>query len=339
MSQRVLDVFFRHKFLIVLPLVILALVGVAASLSRQTTEYASSANIWTQRTPLLASRLGGQGGAFTTPAAHQATVINDLLRLQSFRLTVGEKVDALAGLDPGSQAQAVREGTAVFPSGVSVLTIRHVDEDPARAQGIVQAIIDAYSETFNRTVISEADTAEAFYDERLDAAGVELDAAERALFDYQGTLDPIVLADPAVSDPELAALQDDVRRAERDYDELLGRLQDIHLQRDQALKGRDLSFQVMDPAYLPASPLVTPISDLVALPIVGVLLGISASVVVLFALVRMDDSIRLPAEARRLGVPVLAVVPELGRRRLRSWPQDFVRLVVAASRGLLGNVR
>jgi hypothetical protein len=84
--------------------------------------------------------------------------------------------------------------------------------------------------------------------------------------------------------------------------------------------------------------LPTPSKDLLMLPALGMLLGVSASGAVLFALTRLDDSIRLPGEARQVGVPVLAVVPELGRRRMSSWPQNFVRLVVAASRGLIGNL-
>ncbi len=335
MSQKVLDVFFRHKFLIILPLVILTLAGAAASLSRQTTEYRASAHVWTQRTPLLSSRLGGQGSSFTTPAAHQARVLNDLLKLDTFRQSVADRVDGLEGLSPTLQRGAVREGTAVFASGENVMTIRHRDEDPLLAQSIVGAIIDAYSVTFQSSVMDQAEAAETFYETRLEEASIALDESEQALVSYEGTLSPTAAID---SDPELAALQADARLAQREYDEQLGRLENIYLQRDAALEGRDLSFQVMDPPNLPSSPLPTPRTDLLMLPALGMLLGVSASGAVLFALTRLDDSIRLPGEARKIGAPVLAVVPELGRRRMPSWPQNFVRLVVAASRGLIGNL-
>jgi uncharacterized protein involved in exopolysaccharide biosynthesis len=336
MSQKVLDVFFRHKFLIILPLVILTLAGAAASLSRQTTEYSSSANIWTQKTPLLTSSLGGQGGAFITPAGHQSRVLNDLLRLDSFRQSVADRVVGLEGLSPGLQRGTVREGTAVFASGVNVLTIRHRDEDPLLSQSIVQAIIGAYSETFQSSVMDQSEAAAIFYEARLEEASIALDESEQALASYEGTLSPTAAID---SDPELAAIQADARLAQNDYDEQLGRLEGIYLQRDAALEGRDLSFQVMDPPNLPSSPLPTSRRDLLMLPALGMLLGVSASGAVLFALTRLDDSIRLPGEARQVGAPVLAVVPELGRRRKSSWPQNFVRLVVAASRGLSGNLK
>jgi uncharacterized protein involved in exopolysaccharide biosynthesis len=335
MSQKVLDVLFRHKFLIILPLVILTLAGAAASLARQTTEYNSSAHVWTQRTPLLSSALGGQGGSFSTPAGHQARVLNDLLKLDSFRQSVADRVDGLEGLSPRMQRRVVREGTTVFASGTNVMTIRHRDEDPLLAQSIVQAIIDAYSETFQSSVMVQAEGAEAFYETRLEEASIALDESEQALASYEGTLSPTAAID---SGPELAALQADARQAQRGYDEQLGRLENIYLQRDAALEGRDLSFQVMDPPNLPSGPLPTARKDLLMLPALGMLLGVSASGAVLFALTRLDDSIRLPGEARQVGAPVLAVVPELGRRRRPSWPQNFVRLVVAASRGLIGNL-
>ena len=126
--------------------------------------------------------------------------------------------------------------------------------------------------------------------------------------------------------------------ADADYNAILDRLESIYLQRDAALKGRDLSFRLMDPPKLPSTPLAPSTKDLLMFPLLGLLMGISASGVVLFALTRLDDSIRLPGEARKVGAPVLAVVPELGRRRMSSWPQNFVRLVVAASRGLIGNL-
>ena len=188
MSQKVLDVLFRHKFLIILPLVILTLAGAAASLSRQTTEYSANAHIWTQRTPLLSSRLGGQGSSFTTPAAHQARVLNDLLRLDSFRQSVADRVDGLEGLNPLLQRKAVREGTAVFASGENVMTIRHRGEDPLLAQSIVQAIIDAYSETFQSSVTVQAEAAATFYETRLEEAGIALDESEQALARPRGTM-------------------------------------------------------------------------------------------------------------------------------------------------------
>lgn len=347
MPQKALDIFFRYKFLILLPVVILVLAGAVASSLQQETVYSSSAKMWAQRTPLLTSRLGGVGS--DSPAAQQAAAIGDQLSLQSFRLSVASRVDALAGLPSGQQAAAVREGTSVSSSGSRhILTIRHVDEDPALAQAIVQAIIDTYSEVFAIAVVEQVDLAETFYEERLVEARQRLDESTAALDSY---LETIPLEDP--SDLQLQVLVAEVTAADADYNAILDRLEDINLERDAALSGRDLSFRLMDPPELPANPLGSPMRDLLMFPFLGLLLGISVSAVVFFGLVRLDGVVRLPVDTQRIGVPLLAVVPDLGRRGHPSWPQrivrlvrrrppwprHFVRLVVAASRGLMGNLR
>lgn len=347
MSQKALDIFFRYKFLILLPVVILVLAGAVASQLQQETVYSSSAKIWVQRTPLLTSRLGDLGRS-GSPAARQAAALRDQLSLQSFRLSVASRVDALAGLPPEQQAAAVRQGTSVSSSGRHILTIRHVDEDPALTQAIDQAIIDTYSETFATEVVEQADLAESFYEERLVEARQRLDESTAALNSYQET---ISLEDE--SDLQLQALVAEVDAADADYNAILDRLENINLERDAALSGRDLSFRLMDPPELPTNPLGSPMRDLLLLPFLGLLLGISVSGVVFFGLIRLDGAVRLPVDTQRIGVPLLAVVPDLGRRRHPSWPQrivrlirrrppwprHFVRLVVAASRGLMGNLR
>ena len=91
----------------------------------------------------------------------------------------------------------------------------------------------------------------------------------------------------------------------------------------------------MDPANLPTNTPSTPKRDLLMFPVLGLLLGVGAAGAVLFMLFRMDSAVRLPVEAGAVGAPLLAVVPDFGNKRRRKWPQDFVRRVVAVSRGLV----
>lgn len=332
MSQKALDVLFRHKILIALPVVLLLLGGIALATTQSTSEYESRARIWTQRTPLLASRLG-VSDSFSTPASSQARVINDLMSTQSFRRNVAAKVPQLSGLPEGEQIAAVREGTAVFSSGTHILNVMNKGDDPQLSQAIVTGIIDTYTETFQDNVVAEAAAAESFYEARLEEAQTELEAEQAALLAYReqiGAEEGELIA----NDPQLASLTARVDRAEADYDEALDRLEGVHLELDAALQGRDLSFQVMDPANTPTNAITTPKRDLLMFPVLGLLLGLAASGSVLFMLYRMDGAVRLPAEASNIGLPLLAVVPNLGNKRKRRWPQDFVRRVVAVSRGL-----
>ncbi len=332
MSRKALDVLFRNKVLIALPLVILILSGAAFAITQENFEFRSQAKVWTQRTPLLSSQLGGDD-SFSSPAGSQARTINELLSLQSFRVDVASNVDDLTGLTIDEQVSAVRNGTAVYSTGNHILVVQNQNEDPLLAQSIVNAIILTYSERFQSTVSAEADAASLFYEERLTIARDELDLAKAQLATYQltGGTDTTI----GVSDPALTSLTVRAERAQADYDDTLDRLQGVYLQRDAALQGRDLGFQVMDPPRLPLAPVGTRKSDLLMPPVLGGLLGLAASAAVLFALVRTDSSVRLPAEAARAGLPVLAVVPNLGQHSKRSWPKTFVRQSVAISRGLV----
>jgi uncharacterized protein involved in exopolysaccharide biosynthesis len=332
MSQKALDTFFRNKLLVALPIIVLVLAASAFAYTRESGEYESRAKVWVQRTPLLTSQLGNDS-TFSTPAGSQARVLNDLLSLHSFRLDVASRVPQLSGLSESEQARSIGAGTAVFSSGTHILIIQNKGGDPALSQAIVAALIDAYADRFSANVVAEADAAAAFYETRLAVAREELQAQKAELAAYQD-LRGVSTSIQTIDDPELNFLIAAVDRAQDDYDDLFDRLQQVHLQRDSALQGRDLSFQVMDQPSLPASAIPLAKRELLMYPILAGLLGIAASVGVLFALIRTDSSVRLPAEAGRSGLPVLAVVPDLGHKRKRSWPQTFVRQEVAISRGL-----
>jgi len=332
MSRKTLDILFRNKVLIALPLVILIIAGAAFTITQENSDFRSQAKVWTQRTPLLSSQLGGDD-SFSSPAGSQARTINELLSLQSFRVDVASQVDALTGLTSDEQVLAVRNGTAVWASSNHILVVQNQNEDPLLAQSIVNAIILTYSERFQSSVSAEADAAALFYEERLTIARDDLDLAKAELATYQltGGTDTTI----GVSDPALTSLTVGIERAQSDYDGILDRLQQVYFQKDAALQGRDLGFQVMDPPRLPLAPVATRKSDLLMPAVLGGLLGLAASAAVLFALVRTDSSVRFPAEAARAGLPVLAVVPNLGQHRKRSWPKTFVRQSVAISRGLV----
>lgn len=338
MSQRALDVFFRHKILILMPMVLLVAVGIAVAYQmRPEPVYRANASVWTQRSTLLDSGLGVETNPYLTPAQNQSQVFTDLLTLDSFVLDAASRVDGLKGLSPQAKIDTIRNNTYVVPEGVNVLSIVHENQDPVLARDIVQAILDSEGESLTTDVVAEADAATEFYEARLATAKEELDKEKAALADYRAGLPAAAQSDPSYVDATLVELNANAQSAQDDYDALLDRLEAIHLERDAALEGRDLSFQIADPPELPTSPRPVAVSSMLPYPILGLLLGISASGIMLFALTRLDEGIRLASEAENVG-PVLAVVPDLGQHKKRSWPRNFVRQVVFASRGLLGNM-
>lgn len=369
MSEKLLEVFFRYKLVVAIPFVALILAGVVGTwyrysststewlpgapilerLLKQPSLYSANANIWVQRSTFLTSRLGNEYNPWLSPAQNHAQVLNDLLRLDSFATAVAARNRQLAALEPKLQVRAIREFTYVVPTGVNVLTVTHQDRDPQLARDIVQSIIDQYSATVRSEVIEQADTVLSFYEERLKETRDALERSKAELTSYLNLLPPDqrpVLteslqllptdetATATLSDLKLVELVREARRFQEDYDTARSRLEEISQERDAALTGKNLSFRVMDPPQLPENPLRPPMRELLLLPALSLLLGASASAAVLFALARLDDNLRFPQDAQALGLTVLAVIPELGRRKRRSWPKHFVRLVVGAHHGI-----
>ncbi|HVP05095.1 MAG TPA: hypothetical protein VMT90_05390 [Dehalococcoidia bacterium] len=333
MSYKALDTLFRHKFLVILPLVVLITAGLAGSALRSSHVYSSTTRAWAQSTPFLQSSLAPDN-PYLTPAQAQAQTYGDLLKLDSFVLDVASRVDGLKNQPSAVQAGEVRSRTYITPEGVNVLSITHQSADPALTKSVVEAIIAAYADYYKTDVVAQGDAAIAFYQARLDTANQELTQREKDVADYQATLNNPIDSESGTTDPKLAELQSLASTARDDYNNLLDKIDEINIQKEAAVTGKDIGFRVQDEAKLPTSPLPTSMKDVLLLPMLGLLLGISASGLLLFALIRLDDRIRLPEEVRAMGLPVVGL-PDISKRQ-RSWPQHFVRLTVMVSRGLLG---
>ena len=333
MSYKALETLFRHKFLVILPVVVLVLAGLVGSVLRTSHVYSSTTRAWAQSTPYLQSSLAPDN-PYLTPAQAQAQTYGDLLKLDSYVLDVAGRVDGLKSLPTTVQAAEVRAGTYISPEGVNVLSITHQSSDPALTKAVVEALIAAYADYYKTDVIAQGDAAIAFYQARLDTANQELALREKDVADYQAAHPTIVDNQVDTPDAKLAELQSLASTAREDYNNLLDKIDEINIQKAAAVTGKDIGFRVQDEAKLPTSPLPTSLKDMVLLPMLGLLLGISASGVLLFALIRLDDRIRFPEELRAMGLPVVGL-PDIEKRR-RSWPQHFVRLTVMVSRGLLG---
>lgn len=331
MSYKALDTLFRHKLLVLLPLIVLVLAGLVAGAMRRTETYSSTARAWAQSTPYLQSSLA-PNNPYLTPAQAQQQTYNDLLKLDSFVLDVASRVDGMKGWSPIAQEREVRTGTFITPEGVNVLSITHQSSNQQLTKDVVEAIIAAYAYYYKNDVVTQGDATIAFYQARLQTAQQDLEQREKDVADYQATLtDPI---DPDVNDPKLAELQSLVAAARNDYNALLDKIDEINIQKEAAVTGKDIGFRIQDEAKVPTSPLPTGLKSFLLLPMLGFLLGISASGGLLFALIRLDDRVRLPEELKAMGLPVVGL-PDI-KNRSRSWPQQFVRLTVMVSRGLLG---
>ncbi len=334
MTQRILEILFERKFYLLAPLVALALLGLWLGWNQGSNSYQSTARVWAQQSPFVSTQSFTANNPYLTPAQNQAQSLNDLLSLDSFATAVAAGVPKLNRLQPERQAAIVQSGVAVDPSGTNVISITYEGTDPALAQQVVQGVLSTYSDRVRDEVTSGATTAQSFYESRLTSAQDNIQKAQSELASYQPAAGTTI-----ATDPQAASLRLKVQQAEDEYSGILDTLQQIELEKQAALAGRDVAFRVMDAPVLPVAAQTTSIQSMLMFPALSILLGLAMSGALLFAFARLDDSLRVAEDASLAGVPLLAVLPDLGAKRERAWPRNFVRMAIVYSRGISRGVQ
>lgn len=145
---------------------------------------------------------------------------------------------------------------------------------------------------------------------RVDAEIASLHEVARAFQQRMDIYMERIEKTPAVG-AELATINRDYDAVREKYQTLLSRKVEAELARDLEARQKASLFNVVQPAHVPAAPAApNPVSAMGMALLIGLGAGIAAAV---YSASR-DTSIRGAADARqRLGLPVLAVVPDLRR--------------------------
>src|SRR5215211_1435900 len=82
MIEKLLEAFFRHKLLILLPPVLIPLIVGPVALLTVPVYYESWAGVWVERPTYLAYK--DTGNQYNTPAQNESLRLNELLRTRAF---------------------------------------------------------------------------------------------------------------------------------------------------------------------------------------------------------------------------------------------------------------
>lgn len=180
----------------------------------------------------------------------------------------------------------------------------------------VEAAKRAWAEAKDRYDAAAKDAADGDNEQkRVDA---EIAWLKDTALDYQKRMDEFmkrIEGTPAVG-AQLAAINRDYDAVREKYQTLLSRKVEAELAQDLERRQKASLFRVVEPAFAPVAPVEpNPISAMGMSLMLGLGLGLAASVY----LASRDTAIRGVADARqRLGLPVLASVPNLDRRARRA---------------------
>jgi capsular polysaccharide biosynthesis protein len=317
MIEKLLEAFFRHVALIILPIVVIPLVVAAAMLSTPP-QYEAQAGMWVEQATYL-SYSTDDINRYLSPATNQRNRLVELMQTRSFLAEVASGTPlAAVATSPGGDAwlrDIFARDFEVAASGDHLLTLRFRSEDRAESAAVLAAMVSAFKERAAADRYAQAQVAINFYQTRLNDATVELAAARVGLSKYlaENPALAVAIAKPgdttARFDFQFAEAQNRVDTAQRDVDGARASLERAELDVAAGMKGLELGFRLVDPVTASESAsrqlrkiLIYPIAALV----LGVVVG--ASLLVLFAL--SDHSVRSLADLGPDAV-ILGVVPRM----------------------------
>ena len=337
MGQRAVEIIFKHKLLILLPILIIMPLMILETLQPKPKQWRVYSTIWVdQYAPLYQNN---QLGA--TPAMNQAQLLNDFIHTRSFAHAVLSQT-SMAPLVQNPETEngadlAFWRSVQVASTSTYFLSIVVTMPDQTLAYKTAQAIITQYQDTLSGRLDAQSKVSSSLY-------GSELAQAQDALTKSQAQLAAYVSAHPelkdtttgvppAALDGNFSLLQQQVTNDQQSYN--TARQNYLNAQQSAAASqsAQPFAFTVVDQPQVPLGPVVASRLGLIKLPAVGLMLALMLSAAIAALLVLTNRAVLDPSDIEGVfAVPVLAEIPELGGRR---WPgqgrqRDAVRLRLAA---------
>jgi uncharacterized protein involved in exopolysaccharide biosynthesis len=337
MTQRIVELVFRHKFLLAVP-IILGLIGGLMALSlADSPYYISWAGIWVERPTDLTGGDYTEFDAYATPAQNQSGAMRELLGVNAFASEILEHANegAVTPLSLGD----LRRNTLIYPGGDHLLYVEHHASNPEQAMQTVNAIVSEYASLYTAQIKDKASRAKMFYEDQLNASRTILEQANSELKAYVARNPQFLtvnLDNPPSSslrDLEFAGLVAAEQTARESYDQLLAKFADSQISAN-FVEGAIPNFLVLDEPVLPTTPVRPGKRALLMPPIMGLAGGVLLSSLGFFVYWRLDRRIHLPDDLSFLGpgIPVMTLPAATAKRR--NWPLSFVRVATAIQNGL-----
>ncbi len=337
MIAKLLEALFRHKFLILLPVLLTPLVA-SAYVVATSSRFEASAGVWVERATYLSST--DELERFSSAAESQAGRLTELLRTRAFmtdvalRTSLAPLADSEEGLD--RLQQLFSNDLEVATQGSHLVNIRFRADTPDLSYSVVAAIVDAFKRKSRADRLAQADLAISFYTQQMKEVEPKLVATQNALRNFVAANSTARAGDSRSSsgllELELSQLKGAVERAQADVDRARSSLEQARLDSAASLKGQELGFQVIDPPTLPPSVSRPRLRKMLPLPAAALVLGIGVGAGILVVFVAADRSVRSAADLPA-GTRLLGTVPYLRPRNVPRGAAHATRRAVGFAAG------
>jgi uncharacterized protein involved in exopolysaccharide biosynthesis len=323
---RLLETFFRHRLLLLGP-VVLVVVGALGWVLIQPPTYDSSVRVWVERQTLVPDP---NSNPYLTPAQEQAGVLSELISTKYFDAKVGRRSPLFNALKAASESGSggirthllrmvglagpagpltdsqvddqvfsqILSSTLVIPSGPEIITVTFVSGDPQMAALVAQAIVDQYMDETLANQRVQADAAVAFYTSQVKQSQSDMAVADKAVDDYL-IANPSQRSTTAVPDARMLQLRQDDDAAHQRTNSVLDKLDQARLNRVALDRSGTAGTRVLDKAEIPTQRASMKKVVLEGVG-VGLVLAVLIVVVGVLALTWLDSTIRRPQEVETI---------------------------------------
>ncbi|MBP8059079.1 MAG: lipopolysaccharide biosynthesis protein [Chloroflexi bacterium] len=314
---RILESYFRHPFLYLVPVFIMAGMGALSFLAAKPS-YVSLGVIYVRKDSFLTDLTDLQNGSFgwVTPAKATVTEFNELLKTDAFRRSIILQTDLELHMDAGPIAVGetiaeVQSSVWVQTLGDNLVMVGAANEAASIAQQLVQATLDSFIQWKINVDREESVSAESFFDSLIEVYDSDLEVARSELRVYlENHPEPIRGDRPEIELMEIDRLQAEINLAEKQLTNALTRQENSSLAVAQAESAVRQSYLIIDTPKLPSQPASSKM-DAAMNAVIFVVVGVVLSVVGVLGAALLDRSHRFAVDVRyTLELPVLALVPD-----------------------------
>jgi uncharacterized protein involved in exopolysaccharide biosynthesis len=334
---RLLDTFFRHFWLYLLPVVALGAVGVWAATSTQDS-YQSFGTMRIETNALVGELTGIQsdpGFGWLTPAAATSEAFNALLRTETFVDDVASAARLEEAIENGTITTAeIRGSLAIYPDGARLVKVQASNRQPDVTYRLANAAMAAYIRAVVENEASDSRVAVEFLQQKLPDYRAAVAAAEKAFRTWLAEHPPPEDGSERPEDElvEVGRLQGAIDSRQLRLTEAQQNIEQAELAVEQSSAEVEQRLQVIDPPQEPTAPqpkMKKAVMTVAMALVVGCFLAVAGVVIGTI----LDRTIRFPGDVKeRLGVRMLAVVPRTRltpamRKRLET-PDEKLPAVV-----------
>lgn len=315
---RLLESYFRHRWLYLLPIALMA-VAMVGFLALVPAPYVAQGTVYVQKETLLSTLTSVRTnvfGRYVTPAEETVGELYQLMNSDGFMRAIIQQTDMEPLMNEGPKAveqtlDQVRDSIWFRSLGNNLVEVNTKAEEARVSAQLANSTIETYTRWKTNISRDEGVAAQQFFQNLVDTYRAALETERSRLTDYLVAHPQPVRGDrPPVEEAQIAQLQAAVNLAEERLRDAEDKEEETQLALAQTESNIRQSYLVVDAPTVPLEPTRSK-TELVVILALFLMVGGVFSVAGIVGGALLDQGLRYPVDIRYgLKLPVLATIPE-----------------------------